>query len=99
MIEAIKDCPHCEDTGEVKKWVNKHRADDYYTPSDGFHVVCVDCEATSKIITYKNLRKFTSKKEGDFKNNPILCAKVSEEYDEYIEGIKAEVVVAWNRRV
>ena len=44
------------------------------------------------------LCEFTKYTTAEFRANPILRARVEEEYDQYVETIKLNAIEAWNQR-
>ena len=70
-----------------------------YERFDTFYAVrCKDCGAKGKAFYQKPLRSFTEYTVQDFRDNPILRAKVEDEYSEYIDDMKLDAVKAWNIR-
>jgi hypothetical protein len=63
-----------------------------------WNVVCLSCNAKGGHKYQKALRDFTDYNVQDFRRNPILRAKVEDEYNEYINDLKLEAVKVWNIR-
>lgn len=98
MTEDLKRCPFCG--GEPDLILRRERMGygDYERALE-FHVVrCLNCGALGKEFKQQALIDYTSHTVQDFRNNPILRAKVKDEYEKYISQTKELAIKAWNTR-
>ncbi len=98
MNHDIKPCPFCGAKGELKEGSTPSSGDGYYMGQDYFIIECVGCGARSGDVNYDFLRDFTDYTVNDFRKNPVLRAKVDDEYLEYKEEKRVETVSLWNNR-
>ena len=98
MMEKLLPCPFCG--GDAVLQAERERSGyGEYESHELYHVVrCGKCRANGTRIHQKPLIQFTSATVSDFRNNPILRAKVEDEYDAYCEQTKELAVAAWQRR-
>lgn len=95
----LKSCPFC---GGQAKLVTSNVQSGYggYGSNEIYHaVVCANCESRSKGYHQKHLISFTSHTVSDFRNNPILRAKVEDEYAVYCKQVIERATEAWNKRI
>lgn len=94
----LKPCPFCG--GKPECVVESVRAGyGEYESTENYHVVtCKNCHGTGPRYHQKHLIDFTNYKVSDFRNNPILRAKVEDDYKAFSQGIMQQAINAWNRR-
>jgi len=61
-------------------------------------VECQSCSGSGKEYEQKPLCDYTNHTVADFRNNPILRAKVEDDYNAYVEQTKKLAIDAWNQR-
>ena len=98
-MNIFKPCPFCGSNNiELKE--GSWKSNDYMCSGyDYFYVKCLSCGAKSNDHVKKYLREFTDHTVEDFRNNPLLYAKVEDEYEKYIEELKEIVIKSWNKRI
>ena len=96
--QTLEPCPFCG--GEAEQHQDLVRSGyGEYERQERYHVVnCKKCGASSKPFHQKHLIDFTKYTVRDFRENPILRAKVEDDYDAYCEQSKQLAVDAWNCR-
>ena len=96
--QALEPCPFCG--GEAEQHQDLVRSGyGEYERTERYHAVkCKKCGASSKRVHQKHLIDFTKYTVRDFRENPILRAKVEDDYDAYCEQSKHLAVEAWNCR-
>jgi hypothetical protein len=97
-MNNLKPCPFCG--GEPKHEIEQVRIGySEYEHVENYHVVkCANCSSNGPRCHQKHLAEFTAYTVADFRNNPILRAKVEEDYENYCREIKRHAISAWNRR-
>lgn len=94
----LLSCPFCAGEGELIEKRERHGYGEYER-NIIFHVVeCKKCHSHGRRYEQKALIDFTSHTVQDFRNNPVLRAKVEDEYNLYITQIKELAVSSWNKR-
>ncbi len=91
-------CPFCSGEPEL---IERQERSGYgeYERTLTFHVVrCKKCKAKATEYEQKALIDFTRHTVQDFRNNPVLRAKVEDDYAAYIQQTKKLAVSAWNTR-
>ena len=96
--KALEPCPFCG--GEAEHRENQIRSGyGEYERTEHYHAVeCRNCGASSKRIHQRHLIAFTRYTVRDFRENPILRAKIEDDYAAYCEQSKQLAVEAWNAR-
>lgn len=97
-MDELKPCPFCGGEGDL---VLRRERVGYggYEKTLEFHVVkCVNCESSGKEFRQDPLCDYTSYTVQDFRDNPVLRAKVEDEYEDYIKQAKELAIQAWNTR-
>jgi hypothetical protein len=91
-------CPFCG--GEAEYTTESVRSGyGEYESIEKYHVVtCKTCKCNGRRYHQKHLINFTSYTVSDFRNNPLLRAKVEDEYESYCQQTKQLAVDAWNKR-
>lgn len=98
MSEELKPCPFCSGCGILETETVRSGYGEYEN-SDLYHVVkCASCRASGRRYHQQHLISFTSYTVGDFRNNPLLRAKVEDEYEAYCKQTKQLAIKAWNAR-
>lgn len=97
MTKELKPCPFCG--GEAKYSFYSDVFDGWGTPFDRHKIICKKCGAEGPTVSHEQLSDFTNYTVKDFRNNPILRAKIEDEFEEFKESKKQEVIEAWNKRV
>ncbi len=95
MIKLMA-CPFCGGEAEM------HEVDErsVFKDSKRFHLVrCRDCDAQGSKHEQISLRDMTSYTVADFRQNPVLQAKVEDEYEANVASTKDRAAASWNRRV
>jgi len=95
---SIRPCPFCNGQAELKEWTSERHGDSYYSPWDGYHVVCKNCGASTAVKKYKHFCDFSKYSVAEFRNNSSLRAAEDDAYEHFKEGFKCEVVALWNNR-
>jgi hypothetical protein len=91
-------CPFCGGEAELREENGRHGYGEYERTLV-FHVVrCRKCNSHGTRYEQKPLIEFTNYTVSDFRNNPILRAKVENDYDAYKVQTKEMAISAWNRR-
>mgnify|MGYP006977568710 CR=1 FL=1 len=62
-------------------------------------VECSGCHAKAADLIIMPLCDFTNYTVSDFRNNPILRARIEDSYAKYITDLEESVIALWNRRV
>lgn len=98
MSEELKPCAFCGGSGILEaETVSAGYGE--YQHSDLYHVVkCAYCKASGRRYHQQHLINFTTYTVADFRNNPMLRAKVEDEYEAYCEQTKQLAIESWNRR-
>jgi len=95
---ALEACPFCGGEAEYQK-ENVRSGYGEYERNETYHTIrCKKCGSSSKRVHQKHLIDFTKYTVSDFRQNPILRAKVEDDYDAYCEQSKQLAVDAWNCR-
>ena len=95
---ALEACPFCGGEAEYQK-ENVRSGYGEYERDETYHTIrCKKCGSSSKRVHQKHLIDFTKYTVSDFRQNPILRAKVEDDYDAYCEQSKQLAVGAWNCR-
>lgn len=91
-------CPFCG--GKPELIIHRPRTGyGSYERTHEVHVVeCKNCAARSRGFEQKPLCDYTNYTVADFRENPILRAKVEDGYAAYAEQTKELAVDAWNTR-
>jgi hypothetical protein len=98
MRQALEACPFCGGDAEYRK-ENVRSGYGEYEYNETYHTIrCKKCGSSSKRVHQKHLIDFTKYTVRDFRENPILRAKVEDDYDAYCEQSKQLAVDAWNLR-
>lgn len=98
MSTTLEPCPFCGGKAEQHQGLVRSGYGEYERTDTYHSVKCKECGASSKRFDQKHLADFTKYTVHDFRGNPILRAKVEDEYDAYCELLKQISVNAWNRR-
>ena len=96
---SLKPCPFCGSKAQIETRSERHGYGEYETIVNYMYAVCDGCQAESQKIVVKPLCDFTNYRVADFRNNPILRAKVEDEYQEFCDKIKKQVCYQWNTRM
>jgi hypothetical protein len=96
---SIPSCPFCG--GEAQAVVEQVRSGygEYETANTYHSVKCTLCNSKGREYPQKPLVDFTKYTVADFRNNPILRAKVEDEYEAYCQQCKHQAIEAWSTRV
>ncbi len=98
MRQALEACPFCGGDAEYQK-ENVRSGYGDYERSETYHTVrCKKCGSSSKRVHQKHLIDFTKYTVRDFRENPILRAKIEDDHDAYCEQSKQLAIDAWNLR-
>lgn len=97
-MSKLLPCPFCGGEATVKLRNARCGYGEYECILDFYGVTCNKCGGASKEVQQRPLIEFTPHTVSDFRNNPILRAKVEDEYEEYIQQIKSLAAIAWNNR-
>jgi hypothetical protein len=87
-------CPFCGSKAEQKEYDERGGYGEYERTIKYHLVVCGGCGAEGPKKHQKWLIDFTKYTVNDFRNNPILRARVEEEYEEYCRNVKQAALVA-----
>ena len=98
LLQNIKECPFCGGNAELDKDMVRSGYGEYEIRETYHSVKCKKCNASSKRIHQKHLIDFTKYTVRDFRENPILRAKVEDDYKAYCEQSKQLALEAWNFR-
>ena len=98
MMESLSVCPFCGgeavlETERERQGYGEHESLETYHV-----VVCSKCKSRATRYHQKHLINFTSATVSDFRHNPVLRAKVEDEYEEYCKQVQDLAVTAWERR-
>ena len=94
----LKTCPFCGGRAHLITESDRIGYDTYERTIDAVRITCVDCRSSGTEIIKKTLADFTSYTVQDFRQNPILRAKVEDEYEEYVKELNNQAIKAWNTR-
>ncbi len=95
---ALEACPFCGGEAEYQT-ENVRSGYGEYERNETYHTIrCKKCGASSKRVHQKHLIDFTKYTVRDFRENPILRAKVEDDYDAYCEQSKQLAIDAWSLR-
>lgn len=94
----MKPCPFCGGSAEYEKSSVRSGYGEYERLETYHSVFCQKCRARGRKYHQKALVDYTSHTVSDFRNNPILRAKVEEEYEAYCEQTKQLAIEAWENR-
>ena len=95
---SLLACPFC---GGEAEYATESVRSGYgeYESTEKYHVVkCKACQSNGRRYHQKHLIHFTTCTVADFRNNPLLRAKVEDEYEAYCQQTKQLAVEAWNKR-
>jgi hypothetical protein len=95
---SLLNCPFC---GGEAEYATENVRSGYgeYESIEKYHVVqCKACHSNGRRYHQKHLVQLTSHTVADFRNNPLLRAKVEDEYDAYCQQTKQLSIDAWNNR-
>jgi hypothetical protein len=95
---GLKPCPFCGGDAEHQKDDLRHGYDEYEREETYHFIKCKNCGSSSGRLHQKHLCDFTKYTVRDFRENPILRAKVEDEYSAYCEQLKQLSIDAWNLR-
>jgi hypothetical protein len=98
ILNDLLFCPFCNGNGKL---IEESERCGYgeYERNLTFHVVkCKNCGSQSTRYEQKPLIDFTRYTVQDFRNNPVLRAKVEDDYAAYYDRTKQLAVEAWNKR-
>lgn len=98
MRQALEACPFCGGEAEYQKDSVRSGYGEYESHETYHAIKCKKCGSSSKRIHQKHLIDFTKYTVRDFRENPILRAKVEDDYDAYCEQSKQLAIDAWNCR-
>lgn len=96
--QALKPCPFCGGDAEHQRDRVRSGYGEYESEENYHAVKCKKCGASSKRVHQKHLIEFTKYTVRDFRENPILRAKVEDDYDAYCQQSEQLAVEAWNCR-
>jgi hypothetical protein len=72
---------------------------EYESDETYWAVECQNCHSKGRQYHQKHLASYTSHTVHDFRNNPVLRAKVEDKYDQYCAQTRQLAADAWNKRV
>jgi hypothetical protein len=98
MKIELKPCPFCGGEAEQIETVLYFGSGDYANSEEKQLCKCKACGTEGKMFHQKYLSEFTNYSVEDFRNNPLLRAKVEEEYESYVNSIKQQAITFWNKR-
>jgi ribosomal protein L37E len=94
----LNTCPFCGGKASHEEDYDKGSGDGYVLPFNRHCVRCKQCGAQSYAIRQKPLCEFSNHTVSDYRGNPILQARIQDEYEKYIEMLKQDVTKLWNQR-
>lgn len=94
----LKPCPFCGSPAEFLEETTRCGYGEYERHETFYSVACTSCKASGRRYHRKTIRDFTRYTVADFRNNPILRAKVEDEHEAYSEQTKQLAIDAWNHR-
>ena len=94
----IKNCPFCNSRAKWNSLSTRIGYSEYERTVASIIVECEKCHSKSAEVVIMPLCDFTKHTVSDFRNNPILRAKVEDEYEKYKDVRKEEVLRLWNNR-
>ena len=98
MNNQLKPCPFCGGNAILETQCNRSGYGEYES-TEKYHVVCCEkCKAQGKRIHQQHLINFTKYTVRDFRENPILRAKVEDDYDSYCDQTKQLAIDSWEQR-
>ena len=96
-LAQLEACPFCGSDAKMED--SLERGDPGWSTDKVEHFVeCMSCRARGPKFHQKYLAEFTDHTVAEFRADPILRAKVEDDYAAYVEQVKARAVAAWNRR-
>lgn len=98
VIEKLLPCPFCDGEGVLKTERERSGYGEYETHETYHVVMCSNCGSRGRRYHQDHLIKFTSHTVSEFRSNPILRAKVEDDYEAYCKQTKGLAVTAWQRR-
>ena len=96
--QVLEPCPFCGGDAELQQDLERSGYDEYERQERYYVVRCKKCDASSKRFHQKHLIDFTKYTVKDFRENPILRAKVEDDYDAYCKQSNRLAIDAWNCR-
>jgi len=97
-MSKIKNCPFCNSKAKLNRLLSKVGHGEYERMVASVIVECEKCHSKSAEVMIMPLCDFTERTVSDFRNNPILQAKVEDEYEKYKDVRKEEALRLWNNR-
>jgi len=97
-MSELKPCLHCETEGVIKERDERVGYNEYQDTYHYCFVECANCGCRSKEFRIKPLIETTDYTVADFRQNPVLRAKVEDEYDDYVQQVKQAAMDSWNTR-
>ena len=97
-LKPLLCCPFCGGDAELVICRNRTGYGEYERTETYHAVKCKKCGSTGKQYHEKALIDFTKYTVLDFRSNPILRAKVEDDYEAYQQQTKELAVAAWQRR-
>ncbi len=94
----LKPCPFCGGKPELIQHGERFGYGSYEQTRKYWIVKCKNCTSSGKGYEQKPLCDYTNHTVDEFRDNPILRAKVEDDYDAYIEQTKHMAMSAWNQR-
>lgn len=94
----LKPCPFCDGEAVLIDEPVRSGYGEYEQTHTHRYVTCAKCHARGPAFVIKHLVEMTTHTVSDFRYNPVLRAKVENEYDAYVKQTAELAVEAWNRR-
>jgi len=94
----LKPCPFCGAKAVHDITLDRGSSDGYVLSSDSHCIICVKCHAQSAKLRQAPLCEFAPHTVAQYRANPILRARVEDEYEQYIEKLRRDVAQLWNTR-